>query len=108
MNNPDHISECLEIKCWVEILKYFDVDPGWKRFGWINIPNPQHCKIQDQNTSYMDPIWDYFQIGIQQLKINLDPNPVSVFILYPSKTKLGKKKVAVCNKAAPASSVGDP
>ncbi len=36
------------------------------------------------------------------------PNPVLVSILYPSKTKPGKKKVAVGNKAASASSVGDP
>jgi hypothetical protein len=28
MNNPDHISESLEIICWVKILKFFDVVPG--------------------------------------------------------------------------------
>ncbi len=31
MNNPDHISESLEIIFWgVKILKFFYADPGWK------------------------------------------------------------------------------
>jgi hypothetical protein len=29
MNNPDHISE---LGVWVKILKFFDVDPGWKKY----------------------------------------------------------------------------
>jgi hypothetical protein len=33
MNNPDHISESLETIFWVRILKFFDADPGWKKFG---------------------------------------------------------------------------
>jgi hypothetical protein len=33
MNNPDHISESLETNFWVKILKLFDTDPGWKKFG---------------------------------------------------------------------------
>jgi hypothetical protein len=32
MNNQDHISEGLEINFWVKILKFFNVDPGWKKF----------------------------------------------------------------------------
>jgi hypothetical protein len=32
MNNPDNISESLETIFWVKILKFFDVDPGWKKF----------------------------------------------------------------------------
>jgi hypothetical protein len=32
MNNPDHISESLETIFGVKILKFFDVDPGWKKF----------------------------------------------------------------------------
>jgi hypothetical protein len=28
MNNPDHISYF-----WFKILKFFDADPGWKKFG---------------------------------------------------------------------------
>jgi hypothetical protein len=41
MNNPDHISESL--KKQVFGLKYFNVDPGWKKVGsGINIPDPQH------------------------------------------------------------------
>jgi hypothetical protein len=28
MNNPDHISECLETIFWVKILKFFDANPG--------------------------------------------------------------------------------
>jgi hypothetical protein len=55
MNNPDHISESLETIFGVKILKFFDADPGWKKFGsgmrdgknsdlgsGINIPDPQH------------------------------------------------------------------
>jgi hypothetical protein len=55
MNNPDHISECLETIFLVKILKFFDADSGsgmekirirdlgWKKFGsGINIPDPQH------------------------------------------------------------------
>jgi hypothetical protein len=43
MNIPDHISESLETIVWVKILKFFDVDPGWKIFGSrINIPDPLH------------------------------------------------------------------
>jgi hypothetical protein len=28
MNNPDHISESLKTIFWVNILKFFDADPG--------------------------------------------------------------------------------
>jgi hypothetical protein len=50
MNNLDRISERLETIFWVEILKFFDAVPGWKKFGsgrkkygsGINIPDPQH------------------------------------------------------------------
>jgi hypothetical protein len=34
MNNPDHISERLETIFWVKIHKFFDADPGWKKFGY--------------------------------------------------------------------------
>ncbi len=33
MNNLDHISESLETIFRVNILKFFDADPGWKKFG---------------------------------------------------------------------------
>jgi hypothetical protein len=43
MNNPNHISESLETIFWVIIFKFFDADPGWKKFGsGINIPDPEH------------------------------------------------------------------
>jgi hypothetical protein len=32
MNNQDHISESLGTIFWVKILKFFDADPGWKKF----------------------------------------------------------------------------
>jgi hypothetical protein len=37
MNNPDRISESLEKKptFWVKILKLFDADRGWKKFGSV-------------------------------------------------------------------------
>jgi hypothetical protein len=34
MNNPDHVSESLKTIFWVKILKFFDADPGWKKFGF--------------------------------------------------------------------------
>jgi hypothetical protein len=33
MNNPNHFSESLETIFWVEILKFFDADPEWEKFG---------------------------------------------------------------------------
>jgi hypothetical protein len=52
MSNLDHISESLATILLVKILKFFDADPGWKKFGsgWkkfgsrINILDPQNCK----------------------------------------------------------------
>jgi hypothetical protein len=32
MNNPNNISESLETIFWVQILKFFDADPEWKKF----------------------------------------------------------------------------
>jgi hypothetical protein len=31
--HPDHIFESFEPIFWVKILKIFDADPGWKKFG---------------------------------------------------------------------------
>jgi hypothetical protein len=55
MNNQDHIFKSLETIFWLKILKFFDVDPGWRQFEYgirdgkksdpgsgINIPDPQH------------------------------------------------------------------
>jgi hypothetical protein len=33
MNNPDHISQSLEIIFGVKTIKFFDADPGWKKLG---------------------------------------------------------------------------
>jgi hypothetical protein len=33
MNNPDHISVSLETIFYIKIFKFFDADPGWKKFG---------------------------------------------------------------------------
>jgi hypothetical protein len=38
MNNPDHISQSLDttffwVKIRYRVLKFFDADPGWKKFG---------------------------------------------------------------------------
>jgi hypothetical protein len=57
MNNSDHISESSETVFWVKILKFFDADPGYKKFGsgmekfgsGINIPVPQHCLFFNSN-----------------------------------------------------------
>jgi hypothetical protein len=43
MNNPDHISKSVETIFRAKIHKFFDADPGWKKFGsGIDIPDPQH------------------------------------------------------------------
>jgi hypothetical protein len=32
---------------WVKILKFFDADPGWEKFGsGINIPDPRTCFLR--------------------------------------------------------------
>jgi hypothetical protein len=41
----DHISERLETIFWVKILKFFDGDPKWKKFG-------SEIKIRIRNTDY--------------------------------------------------------
>jgi hypothetical protein len=33
MNSPDHNSESSKNNFWDKILKFFDADPGWKKFG---------------------------------------------------------------------------
>jgi hypothetical protein len=55
MNIPDRISESLETNFGLEILKFFDADPGPGSFdhlsgiekigsgSGINVPDPQHC-----------------------------------------------------------------
>jgi hypothetical protein len=60
MNNPDHISNSLEIVFWVKILKFFDGDPGSgirdgknSDPGWKN-SDPQHW--DDGSRSAMDSI----------------------------------------------------
>ncbi len=45
MTNPDNtvFPKAYKHCFWVKILKFFDVDPGWKKFGsGINIPDPRH------------------------------------------------------------------
>jgi hypothetical protein len=33
MNHPDHISESVKTIFWVKIIKFFEADPEWKKFG---------------------------------------------------------------------------
>jgi hypothetical protein len=53
MNNPDHISEILDIIFWVKILKFFDADSGSEMGknsdlgSVINILDPQHWSLFD-------------------------------------------------------------
>jgi hypothetical protein len=42
MNNPDRVSETLEIIFWVKKLKFFDADPG---FGIEKISDPGRKKF---------------------------------------------------------------
>jgi hypothetical protein len=92
MNNPDHISESLETISWVQILKFFDADPGfgmeiiriwepgsgmekirirdrgWKKFGSrINIQDPQHWKALSLMAYILFKIrWIYAVNGIHR------------------------------------------
>jgi hypothetical protein len=34
-NPPDHVSESLETIFWNKMLKFFDADPGKKKFGSV-------------------------------------------------------------------------
>jgi hypothetical protein len=45
MNNLNHISESFKKFFWVKILKFFDADPEWRKFG-SGIQDPG-CKISD-------------------------------------------------------------
>jgi hypothetical protein len=51
MNNPDHISESIETIFWVKKLKFFDADPGWKKFGsCIRDKNPGYATLITSST----------------------------------------------------------
>jgi hypothetical protein len=63
MNIPDHIFESLETFFWVKILKFldadadpgsgnlFDLDPGWKKFGFrILNKHPGSATLEKQQT----------------------------------------------------------
>jgi hypothetical protein len=62
MNNPDHIYERLKSIFWVKILKFFNADPGWKKFGsgmekihirdpgWINSDPGSGVNVPDPAT----------------------------------------------------------
>jgi hypothetical protein len=52
MNKPDHISESLETIFWVKILKFFDGNPGSKKFG----SGLEKIRIRIRNTA-----WRYLQ-----------------------------------------------
>jgi hypothetical protein len=47
MNHPDHFSKSLETIFWVKILKFFDADPGWKKFGsWIRVKHTGSATLE--------------------------------------------------------------
>jgi hypothetical protein len=47
MNNPDNFSGSSETMFRVKILKFFDADPGWKRFG----SGMKNIRIRDIQTA---------------------------------------------------------
>jgi hypothetical protein len=51
MNNPDHISESLEIIFWLKYLKFFDAD---QRSGMGKIRIRSGINIRIRNTGYED------------------------------------------------------
>jgi hypothetical protein len=55
MNNPDHISESFEKVFWFTIHKFFDADPGWKKFGSV---------IRDKHPGYATLVRDVSWIWI--------------------------------------------
>jgi hypothetical protein len=64
MNNPDHISESLETNFCNKILKFFDADPGWKKFGSeIRDKHPGsatlvHSNLEVKNTCVLNYLSD--------------------------------------------------
>jgi hypothetical protein len=48
MNNPDHISESSKTIFLVKILKFFDADPGWKKFGY----GMEQIRIRDKHPGF--------------------------------------------------------
>jgi hypothetical protein len=79
MKTPDQVTECLETIFMGYILKFFEADPGWKKFGYgINILDPQHCARKCENKSYpgsdSDPDQHWFG-STESVRINYaDPN----------------------------------
>ncbi len=75
MNNADHISERLETIFWVKILKFFDADPGWKKFG-SGIKDKHHgIPIRDKHfgsATLVSDIEKLFQKCISSLTSNKD------------------------------------
>jgi hypothetical protein len=67
------------------MLKFFDADPGWKKFGSeINIPDPQHLlRIRIGFNMYSGPAF--------YLNANPDPESQTKPDTVPGKTLLSQK-----------------
>jgi hypothetical protein len=49
---------------WVKMLKFFNAEPGWKKFGsCINIPDPQHCFLAPKLLSFYTVTTTMFNIA---------------------------------------------
>ena len=59
MNNRDNFSESLEKIFGVKILKFYDADPGWKKFGSgmekIRIRDEKKSRIRDKHPGSATP-----------------------------------------------------
>jgi hypothetical protein len=81
MNNSNHISESLETIFLVKILKFFDADPGWQKFGsGINIPDPQHCYNQSKMCTFKQNCSRYLQFHLTAFFTNLSPEFIPVLL----------------------------
>jgi hypothetical protein len=97
MNNPDQIF--IFIFFGVKIIKLFDADPRWKKFGSeINILDPQHWLNIHRNTSVLDPgfvikkSWSRSGSGFSN---SLYPDPDSAKHLDPDPVNLNPNHCVV-------------
>ncbi len=83
MNDPD------QIFFWVKILKFFDADPGWKKFGsGINIQDLEHLIIVSVPQHWII------------VSVSRPPDEIESFFKYPSATSINRLFSCYCSPAA--------
>jgi hypothetical protein len=103
MSNPDHISESLETIFWAKIPRFFDADPGWKKFGsGINIQDLQNRSVHYTNTvqsTVFENIhsWKNWNFGYN-IRLLYNQNHGNIPILHPASSKGPGFRIRICIK----------